>query len=93
MPGDILYKTYRILDVLGKGGSGTVYLVRHERSGRLWAVKEIAKEENHLIMEAELLKKLRHPGLPAVGDILEQNGMFYLVMDYIEPGAGGGMGN
>ena len=84
MPGDILYKTYRILDVLGKGGSGTVYLVRHERSGRLWAVKEIAKEENHLIMEAELLKKLRHPGLPAVGDILEQNGMFYLVMDYIE---------
>ena len=84
MPGDILYKTYRILDVLGKGGSGTVYLARHERSGRLWAVKEIAKEENHLIMEAELLKKLRHPGLPAVGDILEQNGMFYLVMDYIE---------
>ena len=84
MPGDILYEIYRILDVLGKGGSGTVYLARHERSGRLWAVKEIAKEENHLIMEAELLKKLRHPGLPAVGDILEQNGMFYLVMDYIE---------
>ncbi|MCI8464373.1 MAG: serine/threonine protein kinase [Lachnospiraceae bacterium] len=84
VPGEILYGTYRILDILGKGGNGTVYLARHERSGRLWAVKEIVKEENHLIMEAELLKKLRHPGLPAVGDILEQNGMLYLVMDYIE---------
>ncbi len=83
-PGDILYGTYRILDLLGKGGNGTVYLARHERSGRLWAVKEIAKEKNHLIMEAELLKKLKHPGLPAVGDILEQGGMLYLVMDYIE---------
>ncbi len=84
VPGEVLYGTYRILDILGKGGNGTVYLARHERSGRLWAVKEIAKEKNYLIMEAELLKKLRHPGLPAVGDILEQNGMLYLVMDYIE---------
>lgn len=84
MPGDILYETYRILDILGKGGNSTVYLARHERSGRLWAVKEIIKEENHLIMEAELLKKLKHPGLPAVGDILERDGMLYLVMDYIE---------
>lgn len=84
MPGDVLYETYRILDVLGKGGNGTVYLARHERSGRLWAVKEIAKEGSRLIMEAELLKKLKHPGLPAVGDILEQGEMLYLVMDYIE---------
>jgi hypothetical protein len=84
IPGVILGETYRILDILGKGGNGTVYLARHERSGRLWAVKEITKEKNHLIMEAELLKKLKHPGLPAVGDILEQDGMLYLVMDYIE---------
>ncbi len=84
MVGDVLYGTYRILDVLGKGGSGTVYLARHERGGRLWAVKEMADENNRLIMEAELLKKLHHPGLPVVGDVLGQNGVLYLVMDYIE---------
>ena len=83
-PGMVLEDTYRILAVLGKGGSGTVYLARHMRGGRLWAVKEIQGTKSRLIMEAELLKRLRHPGLPAVGDVLEAEGMLYLVMDYIE---------
>lgn len=83
-PGTVLGGTYRILEELGRGGNGTVYLARHERAGRLWAVKEIPKKGNSLIMEARLLKKLHHPGLPSMGDILEENEMIYLVMDYIE---------
>lgn len=83
-PGTVLGGVYRILDELGRGGNGTVYLARHERAGRLWAVKEIPKSGNRLIMEAEFLKRLHHPGLPAVGDILEEGEMLYLVMDYIE---------
>ncbi|MCD2492052.1 serine/threonine protein kinase [Lacrimispora sp. NSJ-141] len=84
LPGTVLGGTYRILDILGRGGSAAVYLARHERTGRLWAVKEIPEKRNSLVMEAELLKKLNHPGLPAIGDILKEKGMLYLVMDYIE---------
>ena len=80
-PGSLLGGLYRVLELLGRGGHGTVWLARQERTGCLVAVKEIGN--GSLIMEAELLKKLSCPGLPSVVDILQED-CLYLVMEYIE---------
>ncbi len=80
-PGSLLGGLYRILELLGRGGHGTVWLARQERTGRLVAVKEIA--DGRLVMEAEILKTLSCPGLPAIVDILREDSL-YLVMEYIK---------
>ena len=39
---------------------------------------------NSLLAEANLMKKLDHPHLPRIVDIIEKNSIIYVVMDYIE---------
>ncbi|MBI9044540.1 MAG: serine/threonine-protein kinase [Anaerolineaceae bacterium] len=85
--GHILKERYRIINQLGKGGMGEVYLAFDNALNIEVAVKrnQQASEDrtNQFIKEARLLAGLRHPNLPAVTDyfILENNQ--YLVMDYI----------
>lgn len=86
---------YRILQVVGQGGMGTVYKAEDTKLGhRLVAIKEIrnpnvlSKEEfdlasSALEQEALLLAKLSHPNLPSIYDHFAGNGRWYLVMEYI----------
>lgn len=91
-PGIILDGKYKITSVIGQGGMSTVYLAMHQRLGQKWAVKEISREycENYelvsrqLIVEAELLKKLDHPALPKVIDVIEQKDVVWMIMEFIE---------
>lgn len=86
------YGKYRILSVIGQGGMSTVYLAVHERLKQKWAVKEISMEycENYemisrkLIVEADILKRLDHPGLPKIVDIIEKKDAIWMVMEFIE---------
>lgn len=78
---------YRIIDILGKGGMSTVYLAENVRLGTLWAIKEISKEHDSKIdiyVEPNILKKLNHPALPRIFDIIENDTNFYIIMDYID---------
>ena len=78
--GSVLDGKYKIISVIGQGGMSTVYLARHQRLNKEWAVKEISREycENYemisrqLVLEADILKKLNHPGLPKIIDIIEK---------------------
>lgn len=70
---------YTVLRLLGSGGEGKVYLARDEHLGRMAAVKQIGQN----IQEADCLKKLKHPMLPVVYELL-QDGVWYLVMEYIQ---------
>lgn len=93
-PARILRDRYRLERVLGRGGSGTVFLGRDLSTDRLLAVKEICLEASsprrrqslleQFELEAQLLCSLVHPGLPQVYDSFEEGEFCYLVMDYIE---------
>ena len=90
--GQLVDNKYRILDIIGKGGMSVVYLARNERANKSWAIKEVRKvgeenlevKKNSLIAETEMLKKLSHPNLPAIVDVIETADTYLVVMDYIE---------
>lgn len=83
--GYMLDEKYEVLKVLGAGGMGTVYLCKNTRLDSLWAVKEVKKNENiDLLAEPNILKKLKHFGIPRVIDIFYEADKLYMVEDYIE---------
>jgi eukaryotic-like serine/threonine-protein kinase len=87
--GDLLNGRYRILEVLGHGGMGSVYRAHDESLSVDVAVKEnlftTDDYAQQFRLEAVILASLRHPNLPRVTDhfVLAEEGQ-YLVMDYIE---------
>lgn len=69
-----------------------VYLAMNERANKQWAIKEVRKDgvknfdvvKQGLTVETDLLKKLHHPNLPSIIDVIDGDGTFLIVMDYIE---------
>lgn len=88
--GALVDNKYRILRRIGNGGTSAVYLARHARTGKLWAIKEIRSgtkvsdtvARNSLNAEIEILKHLEHPLLPRIVDVVEDAHHFYVIMDY-----------
>lgn len=92
-PGSVIDNKYEILKQIGKGGMSTVYLAMDKRLNKQWAVKEINKVANDknnevvvqsLLAEANLMKRLDHPSLPRIVDIIDNGRTIYVIMDYIE---------
>ena len=81
LSGTVLKGRYCILEPVGKGGGGKVYLARDLELGVLWAVKEIPASGKS---EARMLLKLSHPSLPKMIDYIEDNRKCYLVMEYVK---------
>ena len=90
--GSLVGDKYKVLNVIGKGGMSTVYLAMNEKANKQWAIKEVRKDTStnfqvvrqSLITETNLLKELSHPYLPSIIDVIEEEGRFLIVMDYIE---------
>ncbi|AOZ95753.1 serine/threonine protein kinase [Butyrivibrio hungatei] len=90
--GSIVGGKYKVLSVIGQGGMSTVYLAMNERANKPWAIKEVRKDavanyqtvRQSLITETDLLKELSHPFLPSIVDVIDEDGGFLIVMDYIE---------
>lgn len=90
--GSVVDGKYKVLNQIGHGGMSTVYLAMNERANKQWAIKEVRKEgtgnfeivKQSLIVEIEMLKKMNHPYLPSIVDVIDQEDSFLIVMDYIE---------
>ena len=92
----MVFEKYTVERLLGKGGMGAVYLVRHNILDSLFALKvlfpEIAVKNarfvDRFIREAKLACKIKHPNLIAVHDAGKNldTGIYYLVMDYVPGG-------
>ncbi len=91
--GTVIDDKYEILKQIGQGGMSVVYLAMDKRLNKQWAVKEIKKQANgkndeviisSLLAEANLMKRLDHPALPRIVDIIDNWQTIYVIMDYIE---------
>ncbi|MCL2488652.1 MAG: protein kinase [Oscillospiraceae bacterium] len=87
----VLDGRYKILDIIGKGGTSCVYLAEDSRLKNHCALKDVYKNSSGLvgthgglITEAAMLIRLRHTGLPVIHDIFENDNSYFLVMEYIE---------
>ena len=82
---------YVLLDLLGRGGMGRVYLARDVRLNRLIALKILSQERMNnpraiarFQREAKVGAQLQHENLVRVYDEGDSGGVRYLVMEYIE---------
>lgn len=91
--GTVIDGKYEILTEIGRGGMSIVYLAMDTHLNKQWAVKEIKKKGsgkndeivvNSLLAEANMMKRLDHPSLPRIVDIIDNGVTIYVVMDYIE---------
>ncbi|MEA4924008.1 MAG: protein kinase [Syntrophomonadaceae bacterium] len=83
--GDIAFGKYHILGLLGKGGMGSVYLAENINVGNKWAIKEIEIHKNRpvdLMVEPEMLKRLNHPHLPRIVDVIRTPHSICIIEDY-----------
>ena len=83
--------SYRIEDVLGRGGLGVVYRARDLTSGRTLALKILrvgmSSSSKHLyrfLREARVTARLRHPGIVPVVDAGLLRGYPFLALELIE---------
>jgi eukaryotic-like serine/threonine-protein kinase len=82
---------YLLLDMIGQGGMGRVYLARDSRLNRLVALKLLSPERlsnpraiARFQREARVGAQLQHENLVRIYDFGESNGRYFLVMEYID---------
>ena len=87
------FGSYKILSLLGRGGTAEVYKAFHPALKRKVAIKILLQEVSHDLdwvrrfkQEAELLGRLDHPHILPIYDAGEHNGRPYLVMKYMSDG-------
>ena len=80
-----------IIECLGRGGMGVVYKARQPRLNRLVALKLLAPEKGRdpqfaerFEGEAKALAQLNHPDIVTVYDFGETNGLYYLLMEFVD---------
>ncbi|WP_285633780.1 serine/threonine-protein kinase [Lentzea sp. NBRC 102530] len=96
--GSLVAQRYRLVQVIGAGGMGRVWLGRDEVIGREVAIKELllpagldAQQRAVLcqraMREAQLAGQLNHPGIVTVHDVVEYNGTPMIVMEFVRGGS------
>ncbi|HKC64774.1 MAG TPA: protein kinase [Pyrinomonadaceae bacterium] len=86
-PNTLLQNRYLVLNQIGQGGMGAVYIATDQRFGSTVALKETFFDDPNLRKaferEARLLNHLRHAALPRVSDHFTEDEGQFLVMEYI----------
>ncbi len=82
---------YRLLDMLGEGGMGKVYLCEHQRMQRMVAIKVLplrlandTAARERFDREARAIASLNHPNIVQAYDIDSHEGMHYIVMEFVD---------
>jgi serine/threonine-protein kinase len=85
---------FRVISHIEKGGMGDVYLAKHEEKGRLVAIKVLPEEflndrkrSQYLEREVKIARKLRHPNVVDIYGLHRENGIGYLIMEYLDGGS------
>lgn len=91
LPSGFTLDHYRILDKLGFGGMGQVYLAQDIRLERRVAIKvlsaDMAQNPDRMlrfIQEAKAASALNHPHIAHIYEVGESNGINFIAMEYVE---------
>lgn len=91
MQPEVIANRYRVVEAIGRGGMGTVWLCLDEVLGRRVAVKQIGEVPGdetdgvvRAMREARLAASLNHPNAVSVYDVVEHDDHPWLVMEYVE---------
>jgi tetratricopeptide (TPR) repeat protein len=87
----ILPERYRIEDILGRGGLGTVYYACDKETDKPVAVKVLQRNQAQTVRvlagfkrEANILKDMSHPNIVRLLDTGEHQGNYFIVMEFLE---------
>lgn len=91
-PGDVIHGKYEVLDLLGVGGMGEVYKVRHTTLDAIRCVKLMKKNllssesmQARFLREARIATRIQHPNVAMVHDFdTTEDGSHYLVTEFID---------
>lgn len=82
---------YRLIELLGKGGMGNVFLGQHVTMNRRVALKVLGKElvgnpeaRERFLAEARAVAALDHPNIVRAYSVDEEGDRYYLVMEYVD---------
>lgn len=87
MQQEIWFDKYRIIKLLGSGGTAQVYLAEHIKLNSFRAIKYISKHHplyKLQLKEAQILKDLKHSCIPIIYDIEEDEDGSYIIEQYLE---------
>jgi len=90
--GQLVDARYQVIEVLGEGGMGTVYRVRHTALGRQFALKALRRDlasdselSARFIQEAKAAAAVSHPCIVQITDFgTLSSGQAYFVMELLE---------
>lgn len=87
----LIIGAYKILDKIGAGGMGVVYLAEHDKLNRRVAIKILPEDKTRdklalerFYREARAAAALDHPNIVKAFDVSDFQGLHYLVMEYID---------
>ncbi|NUM35861.1 MAG: serine/threonine protein kinase [Candidatus Brocadiae bacterium] len=84
------YGNYQILEEIGSGSMGVVYKAKHNSLDRYAALKILKAEKTDSVglvrfqTEAKAISVLKHPNIVSIYDTGEQNGQYYIAMEYVD---------
>ena len=83
--------TYKIIESIGKGGMGEVFLAYDTSCGRRIALKKIREDllehrqiQSRFLKEAHITSQLTHPAIIPIYSIHEENNLVYYTMPFVE---------
>jgi serine/threonine protein kinase/Tol biopolymer transport system component len=82
---------YTIVELIGSGGMGQVYLAKDERLGRKVALKllpgDVSRDEKRLLrfeQEARAASTLSHPNVAHIYELGKANAITYIAMEFVD---------
>jgi len=84
------FPQFEVLELIGAGGMGAVYKARQPKLDRVVALKilTVADRDERFAerfqQEAKTLARLSHPNIVTIYDYGETNGLYFLLMEYVE---------
>jgi tRNA A-37 threonylcarbamoyl transferase component Bud32 len=87
------FDSFELLEEIGEGGFGVVYMVRKKDDGKIYAMKSQNKkllEKNqkliYAVRECKIMKDLDHPFVISLHYAFQNKNYLYLVIDYCDGG-------